>query len=88
MEEWDPEHWKEDTWEDSSEDGDVKPLNSTESSLQVEKMFPSCTENVYSTFPEETVMASLKVVALKSTDCFPHGLLPPPFFASRSLSIL
>ena len=28
---WDPESWKEDTWKDTSESGDIEPLNSAES---------------------------------------------------------
>lgn len=87
-EEWDPENWKGDIWEVSSEDEDIKPLNSTECSLPVEVVSPPISQEVYSTFPEDTIMASPKAVALQGTDDSFQGLPTTPFLASRPLTRL
>lgn len=57
-------------------------LNSDEPSLPVEAAFPLPSEGIDPVLPEETVMASSKVVALQDDMYFPQDLPQPPRFTS------
>ena len=91
-EEWDPENWKGDMWEDLDKDGDIEPLNSDESSLPVEAASPPPGEAV-SASPSERVNSALP---LRKLQCPPIALqdntdysqYPSFFFASRPITRL
>lgn len=72
--EWDPENWSRGLWEDPNEAGDIRLLNSTDSSLPVILVL---SEKVNPALPEEPAMTFLEAL-LSFIRTYPQ-----PLFASR-----
>lgn len=73
-------------WEDSDEAGNMEPLNSDESFLTKEAVFPSSSEETHLALPQEPVMASPDVISLKEPDNSPQDPSSLPIFTFRPIT--